>query len=102
MLTARDTLDDKLAGFGAGADDYLAKPFALKEVEARLQPLLLGAFMGLTRQAHGGHFITHTLWPAWLAWSISLSLAAALGIGRLSATPRPEQASPDERGVSQA
>ena len=40
MLTARDTLDDKLAGYGAGADDYLAKPFALKEVEARLQALL--------------------------------------------------------------
>jgi DNA-binding response OmpR family regulator len=36
MLTARDTLDDKLAGFDAGADDYLSKPFALKEVEARL------------------------------------------------------------------
>lgn len=40
MLTARDTLDDKLAGFGAGADDYLVKPFALKEVEARLVALL--------------------------------------------------------------
>jgi len=40
MLTARDTLDDKLGGFDAGADDYLAKPFALKEVEARLQALL--------------------------------------------------------------
>lgn len=39
MLTARDTLNDKLAGFDAGADDYLAKPFALKEVEARLQAL---------------------------------------------------------------
>lgn len=36
VLTARDTLDDKLAGFEAGADDYLAKPFALQEVEARL------------------------------------------------------------------
>jgi len=36
MLTARDTLDDKLAGFEHGADDYLVKPFALKEVEARL------------------------------------------------------------------
>ena len=36
MLTARDTLDDKLAGFAGGADDYLVKPFALKEVEARL------------------------------------------------------------------
>ena len=39
MLTARDTLEDKLDGFGAGADDYLAKPFALKEVEVRLQSL---------------------------------------------------------------
>jgi len=39
MLTARDTLDDKLAGFEAGADDYLVKPFALKEVEVRLQAL---------------------------------------------------------------
>jgi len=39
LLTARDTLDDKLDGFAAGADDYLAKPFALKEVEARLLAL---------------------------------------------------------------
>jgi len=39
MLTARDTLDDKLAGFSAGADDYLVKPFALKEVEARITAL---------------------------------------------------------------
>lgn len=36
VLTARDTLEDKLAGFDAGADDYLPKPFALQEVEARL------------------------------------------------------------------
>jgi DNA-binding response OmpR family regulator len=36
MLTARDTLKDKLEGFEGGADDYLVKPFALKEVEARL------------------------------------------------------------------
>lgn len=40
LLTARDTLDDKVAGFGAGADDYLVKPFALKELELRLQALL--------------------------------------------------------------
>lgn len=39
MLTARDTLNDKLAGFEHGADDYLVKPFALKEVEARLTAL---------------------------------------------------------------
>ena len=39
MLTARDTLEDKLEGFGRGTDDYLVKPFALKEVEARLSAL---------------------------------------------------------------
>ena len=39
MLTARDTLEDKLEGFARGADDYLVKPFSLKEVEARLYAL---------------------------------------------------------------
>jgi len=39
MITARDTLEDKLTGFEHGADDYLVKPFALKEVEARLTAL---------------------------------------------------------------
>lgn len=39
ILTARDTLEDKLKGFEHGADDYLVKPFALKEVEARLLAL---------------------------------------------------------------
>ncbi|MFC3713211.1 response regulator transcription factor [Sphingoaurantiacus capsulatus] len=39
MLTARDTLDDKLAGFASGADDYLTKPFALAELAARVEVL---------------------------------------------------------------
>lgn len=39
MLTALDTLEDKLAGFEQGADDYLVKPFSLREVEARLHAL---------------------------------------------------------------
>ncbi|BCR06280.1 DNA-binding response regulator [Desulfuromonas versatilis] len=39
MLTARDTLDDKLLGFESGADDYLVKPFALKELEVRIKAL---------------------------------------------------------------
>lgn len=39
MLTARDTLNDKLVGFAEGADDYVVKPFAMKEVEARIRAL---------------------------------------------------------------
>lgn len=40
MLTARDTLDDKLTGLSSGADDYLTKPFAIRELEARLRALI--------------------------------------------------------------
>jgi DNA-binding response OmpR family regulator len=36
MLTARDSLEDKILGLESGADDYVVKPFALREVEARL------------------------------------------------------------------
>lgn len=39
MLTARDTLDDKAEGFAAGADDYLTKPFALRELKMRIEAL---------------------------------------------------------------
>lgn len=40
MLTARDTIDDKSAGLDAGADDYLTKPFHLKELSSRVRALL--------------------------------------------------------------
>ncbi|QJD67049.1 response regulator transcription factor [Xanthomonas campestris pv. badrii] len=43
MLTARDELPDKIAGFRAGADDYLTKPFALPELEVRIDALLARA-----------------------------------------------------------
>lgn len=39
MLTARDTLDDKLKGYAEGADDYMVKPFELRELAARLSVL---------------------------------------------------------------
>lgn len=45
ILTARDTVGDRVAGLDAGADDYLVKPFALSELVARIRALL--------RRAHG-------------------------------------------------
>ncbi|TLN06270.1 response regulator transcription factor, partial [bacterium] len=40
MLTARDTVEDRVLGLDSGADDYLVKPFALNELRARLRALL--------------------------------------------------------------
>lgn len=40
MLTARDSVEDRVTGLEAGADDYVIKPFALREVEARLRALV--------------------------------------------------------------
>ena len=40
MLTARDTISDKVAGFDSGADDYLVKPFSLVELESRIKALI--------------------------------------------------------------
>lgn len=47
MLTARDTIQDKISGFESGADDYLVKPFLLAELDARLKALVRRA-----RDAH--------------------------------------------------
>jgi len=40
MLTARDAIDDRVQGLDVGADDYLVKPFALRELQARVRALL--------------------------------------------------------------
>lgn len=40
MLTARDTVQDKIGGLNAGADDYLVKPFDIQELEARVRALI--------------------------------------------------------------
>jgi DNA-binding response OmpR family regulator len=54
MLTARDSLPDKLAGFEAGADDYLIKPFAGDELLARVQALARRAGAGRDFRLHIG------------------------------------------------
>lgn len=48
MLTARDALDDRVAGLECGADDYVLKPFALRELEARLKALVRRSKSGMT------------------------------------------------------
>ena len=53
FLTARDALADRLAGFSAGGDDYLTKPFSPAELEARLRALLQRAGAGDTLSAAG-------------------------------------------------
>lgn len=60
MLTARDTLDDKLAGFSVGTDDYLLKPFELAELEARLQALITRARAGFQTQLYVGDLSFNT------------------------------------------
>ncbi len=49
MLTARDALDDRVAGLECGADDYVLKPFALRELEARLKALVRRASSEMTQ-----------------------------------------------------
>jgi DNA-binding response OmpR family regulator len=50
MLTARDTQQDKITGLDSGADDYLVKPFDIRELEARLRALLRRRRGGLTSE----------------------------------------------------
>ena len=53
MLTARDLVDDRVAGLDAGADDYLVKPFALAELRARLRALLRRNTSSAERLSYG-------------------------------------------------
>ena len=59
MLTARDTVADRVQGLEAGADDYLVKPFALKELEARIRALLRRGRMSSGNSADGGAVWTY-------------------------------------------
>ena len=59
MLTARDAVADRVQGLEAGADDYLVKPFALKELEARIRALLRRGRMASGNVADGGTVWTY-------------------------------------------
>lgn len=54
ILTARDSIDDRVAGLDSGADDYLVKPFAHAELLARVRALLRRGRAGLERLLHCG------------------------------------------------
>ena len=60
MLTARDTIEDRVCGLDSGADDYLVKPFAMAELVARTKALLRrpGGALGMTLKAGNVRFDT--------------------------------------------
>jgi len=58
FLTARDAVEDRIAGITAGADDYVTKPFSLEEVLARLRGLLRRAGLADAAQGGGGPRLT--------------------------------------------
>jgi two-component system OmpR family response regulator len=72
FLTARDGLDDRLAGFAAGADDYLVKPFALAELLARVQALLRRAGLPQSATTEVGDLVLDE--SASLAWRAGQAL----------------------------
>ena len=61
VLTARDGIDDRVNGLNAGADDYVVKPFAMKELAARLRALLRRPGQGLSTVLSVGNLQLHTV-----------------------------------------
>ena len=64
ILTARDTLEEKISGLEAGADDYLVKPFEIRELEARVRALVRrhrGQVSAETLRIHDLEFDTGTM-----------------------------------------
>ena len=57
MLTARDSIDDRVNGLGVGADDYLIKPFSLRELNARVQALIRRAYGDNTMKLKVGDLV---------------------------------------------
>jgi len=61
MLTARDTIEDKVTGLDSGADDYLVKPFAFNELLARIRALLRRESLAKTPKLVVGELVMDTL-----------------------------------------
>jgi len=61
VLTARDTIDDRVCGLNAGADDYLVKPFAMAELVARINALLRRPGGALGATLHAGNIAFDTI-----------------------------------------
>jgi two-component system copper resistance phosphate regulon response regulator CusR len=77
MLTARGTVDDRVAGLDSGADDYLAKPFDFKELLARMRALLRRPQMLRPAEIRAGDLVLNTA-----------SHAASRGGGAVSLTAK--------------
>jgi DNA-binding response OmpR family regulator len=61
MLTAKDTVEDRVRGLDAGSDDYLIKPFAFNELLARIRALLRREGSSKSSELHIGNLIMDTL-----------------------------------------
>lgn len=61
VLTARDTVTDRVDGLNAGADDYLPKPFAMEELVARIRAILRRPGGALGRELEAGNTIMDTV-----------------------------------------
>ncbi len=61
MLTARDTIEDRVKGLDSGADDYLVKPFAFSELLARMRALLRREALSKTPKLQVGDLVLDTL-----------------------------------------
>ncbi|WP_079204967.1 response regulator [Pseudomonas sp. CC6-YY-74] len=76
MLTARGEVRDRVHGLNLGADDYLAKPFELSELEARVKALLRRSVLGGEQQQRCGELVYDLATRRFSARGASLSLTA--------------------------
>ena len=74
ILSARDALNDRVGGLNAGADDYLAKPFAMEELVARVKALLRRPGAALGVQLTLGNICLDTIGPSFMVDNKSATL----------------------------